>query len=56
MQEMLQYLMENSDEQLKKQIQYILNQLNTVEGVTGSQGEANAADNGGDDDLSLIHI
>lgn len=27
--EMLTYLMDNSDEQLKKQIQYILNQLNT---------------------------
>lgn len=51
MQEMLQYLMENSDEQLKKQIQYILNQLNSVDGATGSAaGEANAADNGGDDD------
>lgn len=29
MQDMLQYLMAQSDEQLKKQIQYILNQLNT---------------------------
>lgn len=50
MQEMLQYLMQNSDEQLKKQIQYILNQLNSVDGATGSAGEPNAADNGGDDD------
>jgi len=32
MHEMLWYLMEQSDEQLKKQIQYILNQLNSTQG------------------------
>lgn len=31
MQEILQYLMQNSDEQLQRQIQYIYNQLNSAE-------------------------
>jgi len=52
MQEMLQYLMENSDEQLKKQIQYILNQLNSVDegGQLNAAGRGNDVAAGGDDD------
>ena len=47
MQEMLFYLMENSDEQLKKQIQYILNQLNTEE---AKDGETDAEDDTEEED------
>jgi LisH domain-containing protein ARMC9 len=47
MQEMLFYLMENSDEQLKKQIQYILNQLNTEE---AKDGDTDAEDENEEED------
>ena len=37
-------MMGNSDEQLKRQIQYILNQLNTAQGMGGGQGETDQED------------
>lgn len=55
MPEVLQYLMEQSDEQFKRQIQYILEQLNSksdeAEGAENKDGAQSINANEGEDDI-----